>query len=101
MCFLLFTEENLTTRASKGGLTVIGALYRQAMTTIENMDTVEVLSLTYAKKRPSNPLLQCSQGLTLGTRLGADRKGSNRNIVVRGTYLNMHPLKFHFWVKSC
>ena len=33
------------------------------------------------KKRPSNPLLGCSQGLALGTRLGADRKGSNRNIV--------------------
>ena len=32
-------------RASKAGLTVCGVLYRQAMTTTEDMDTVEVLSL--------------------------------------------------------
>ena len=42
-------------RASKAGLTVCGVLYRQAMTTTKDMDTAEVLSLTYAKKaiRPS------------------------------------------------
>lgn len=37
-------------RASKAGLTVCGVLYRQAMTTTKDMDTVEVISLTYAKK---------------------------------------------------
>lgn len=42
-------------RASEAGLTVCGVLYRQAMTTTEDMDTAEVLSFTYAKQaiRPS------------------------------------------------
>ena len=37
-------------RASKAGLIVFGALYRQAMTSTKNMDTAKVLSLTYAKR---------------------------------------------------
>lgn len=36
-------------RASKPGLTVCGVLYRQAMMTTKDMDTVEVLSLLCKK----------------------------------------------------
>ena len=45
------TEEQLTTHVSQSGLELLGAHYRQAMTRIKNMDTVEVLSLACADNK--------------------------------------------------